>query len=131
MKTVFSLYFFLLGFLFSSNIVALEISITSPGDWGSVGHASFVKGKVSDPDAHVIVVVRTILKPVFQTQGTVKVGSDGQWRVVVQFGKKDIDSGVEYEIRAFANPRTNQNKGRYDNWPVAEAESNYVDVNRM
>lgn len=116
--------------LLSCSVFALDISISSPVDGDKVNQRHYVIGKVSDPSADVIVVVHPVSVSEFWTQPPVTVRKNGQWRVKAYFGRQGMDHGEEYEVRAFANPRSQAKEGKYNSWPIAEAKSNVVIVIR-
>jgi hypothetical protein len=117
-------------FLCSSSVLALEITISSPLDGSSVDHRQDITGQVSDTNANVLVVIHPVSVSEFWTQPPVTVRNNGQWRVKAYFGRRGIDRGEEYEVRAFANPQSHTQEGKYTSWPHAEARSNVVVMTR-
>jgi hypothetical protein len=131
MKAIWSAIVLLLGmFLYASSVFAIEVTISSPLDGESVGQRHDIIGQVSDPNANVIVVIRPGSVSEFWTQPPVTVRNNGQWRVKSYFGRRGMDHGEEYEVRAFANPQSQTREGKYSTWPSAEARSNVVAVTR-
>jgi hypothetical protein len=95
--------------LASSEVTPLEVNITDPQDGGSVTRPDqgyLVKGTVSDPNASVYVIVRTLPAPEMWVQQPAIVGGEGKWHASVYFGDKIISPGERYEVIALA---TNDN----------------------
>ena len=131
MKSLLSAFILLLGiFLYANSVFALDITISSPQDGESVDQRHDVIGQVSDPNANVIVVIHPVSVSEYWTQPPATVRNSGQWRVKVYFGRRGMDRGVKYEVRAFANPQSQTREGKYGSWPTAEASSNGVVVTR-
>ena len=113
MKGIWSAIVLLLGmFLCAIPASALEINISTPLDGERVEQRHDIIGQVSDPNANVIVVIRPVSVSEFWTQPPVTVNNNGQWRVKAYFGRRGMDGGVEYEIRAFANPQSQIREGK-------------------
>ena len=108
----------------------LSIELSTPNDGATVKQRQYVKGSVSDPGAVVIVVVHPTETSDFWIQPPVTVKNSGAWKVKAHFGQVGKDQGAEFEVRAFANPAGSINEGRMGNWPIAEVQSDVIDVTR-
>lgn len=109
----------------------LTVTIQDPADSVQVAHRQEIKGKVSDPNADVWIVIHPIESSGFWVQPPVTVKDDGSWRVVVYFGEEGSKHvGTRFEVRAFANPIGNIAEGKTTQWPKATAKSNVIEVTR-
>jgi len=109
----------------------LNISMTEPADGSKVANRNYVKGIISNPNAEVWVVIHPVDTSGFWIQPSVTVKNSGSWKVKAYFGRSgSIDSGKEFEIRAFANPTGTFREGKTHGWPKAAARSDVVDVTR-
>ncbi|MCP4370653.1 MAG: hypothetical protein GY797_21455 [Deltaproteobacteria bacterium] len=115
---------------FSNSALTLRITISSPLDWEKVTHWYYVKGTVSDPLTEIMVVIHPTEISAFWIQPPVTVKNNGTWKVLACFGRAGMDSGMEFEICAFANPVSYFREGRFSNWPESEARSKVVSVIR-
>lgn len=115
---------------FSTSALTLDITISSPLDGESVNQRQLITGHVADSNAHVVVVIHSESVSDFWAQPPVMVRNNGQWRVRAYFGRRGMDYGEEFVVRAFANPNSQIPEGRYYSWPEAEARSNVVFVTR-
>jgi hypothetical protein len=110
---------------------APTVIIHKPANGAEVDHRQEVSGKVSDPNADVWVVVHPMETSDFWIQPHVTVREDGSWKVIAYFGNADpAHKGKRFEVRAFANPSDKLTEGKSNSWPVAEAKSNVLEVNR-
>lgn len=121
---------FLGVFLCSYPCQAIDITISSPIQGATVDQRQDVSGHVSDASTNVVIVVHPVTVSEFWVQPPVSVGNNGQWKVKAYFGRQGMDQGVEYEIRAFANPRPPVQEGKYSTWPTSIARSDVVTVKR-
>ena len=126
------LYLVFVAFLVATTTQAqsLRIEISEPTDGVKVAQKQYVKGMVSDPEADVLVVIHPVETSGFWVQPPVTVKSNGTWRVKAHFGRAGMDSGKEFEIRAFANPEGMLREGKSGSWPKAAARSDVADVIR-
>ena len=124
------LLIFALG-AFEANAQNLTIELITPKDGVKVSQQQYVKGKVSDPSATVIVVVHPTGTSGFWVQSPVTVKNSGVWKVKAFFGRAGKDRGVEFEVRAFAGPTSSMAEGKQGNWPDAQAQSDVIDVVRQ
>ena len=95
--------------LASSGVTSLKVNITDPQDDGNVTRLSgpyLAKGTVSDPNARVYVIVRTLPMPDSWVQQPAIVGGGGNWQTPVYFGDATPKIGEKYEVIALA---TNDN----------------------
>ncbi len=124
--------FFIFSMLFpvATNAKDLNISITEPVDGLKVTHWEYVKGTVSDLRVEILVVIHPNETSDFWIQPPVTVKNNGTWKVKAYFGRTGMDSGKEFEIRAFANPVSSLPEGKSSSWPESEARSNVVNVMR-
>jgi hypothetical protein len=121
---------FTILFAVTSSAEDLKITITDPTEGSKVVHREYVKGTVSDPNADVWVVIHPVETSGFWIQPPVTVKKNGTWKVKVYFGRAGMDVGKEFEIRAFANPVSSLQEGKFNNWPSAEARSDVIYVIR-
>lgn len=123
--------FFLAIWMSHASAQSISISIHGPSDDAVVEHRTYVRGHVTDPGAEVWVVVHPMDTSGYWIQPPIAVKNDGSWRVKAHFGRAGrVDSGKDFEIRAFANPRNRLREGKSGQWPTAAAQSNVVDVSR-
>ena len=127
--------FSVLALLTTTEIVGaqdLQIQISVPEDGSRVIHRPDVAGMVSDPLAEIWVIVRPRDTSEFWVQPPVTIQDDGSWINKIYIGNPGSDEiGMDFEIRAFANPTTELREGlRLPNWPRGEARSPVVTVVR-
>ena len=115
-----------------ANAEQLKISITSPRNRASVSEKQVIKGKVTDPDAEVWVIIHPMVKNLDDrwVQPKVTVNESGDWKVRAYIGESG-DKGKRFEIMAIANPDDELEEGNIlYNWPNAEAKSRIIKVRR-
>ncbi|HEX6901873.1 MAG TPA: hypothetical protein VF789_19285 [Thermoanaerobaculia bacterium] len=108
------------------------ITISSPVSNVQVLRRPLVEGWIEDPSAEVWVVIHPKGHENYWVQPPVQMDSDGKWRTRVYIGRSgQEDVGVQYEIRAFANPEIEMFEDRVlHEWPGAEWSSPTVEVIR-
>lgn len=114
-----------------ANAEQLKISITSPRDGASVSEKQVIKGKVSNPDAEVWVIIHPMIAGLgYWVQPSVTVDENGNWEVEAYIGVSG-DSGKQFQIRAVANPKKRIKEGDIlQKWPKAERRSKVIKVTR-
>jgi hypothetical protein len=111
--------------LASSEVTPLRVNITDPRDggivtWQSLGYP--VKGTVSDSNAKVYIIVRTLPASQWWVQQPAIVDGEGKWQASVYFGDEMIRSEEEYQAIALA---TN------DNFLVTRATGNSLSQGKL
>ena len=105
------------------------VRIEKPRDGQTVEGLPDVEGKVSDPKAKVILVVRPVGTKEYWVQPPVDVNNDGKFSSSVHIGRTEEDYGTRFQIRAVANPRRELREGQVlSAWPAAELSSEIVTV---
>ena len=107
------------------------VQIDTPAQNTVVDQRQEITGRVTPPNATVVVVVHPMENSDYWAQPSVTVGNDGAWSVLVYFGEPGAaHAGKRFEVRAFASPRAPVNEGRTSGWPVAAAQSNVMRYTR-
>lgn len=109
----------------------ITIEIVAPTDGAAVDHREEVKGRVSDPNANVWVVIRPTETSDFWVQPPVSVKKDGSWKVKPYFGDAGRNVGSKFEVRAFVNPSEAAKEGKTDHWLKATVRSDLIEVVRQ
>lgn len=96
------------SWLASSEVTPLKVNITDPQDGMSVTSPRpyVAKGTVSDPNARVYVIVRTLPVSEMWVQQPAIVDGGGNWQASVFFGNDKISTEESYQVIALA---TNDN----------------------
>ena len=110
-----------------------KIILTAPCDGTRVNQRDFAEGIISDPNAHVVVVVHTMEVADFWVQPSVTVREGGKWKVLCYFGEPGPQhSGKHYEVMALVNPKEKLREGQLlSGWPEAESKSQVIEVVRQ
>ncbi len=108
------------------------VNISSPSSNAQVLRRPLVEGLIEDPSAEVWVVIHPKGHKNYWVQPPVQMESDGEWKTRVYVGRSGPeDIGIQYEIRAFANPDIEMVEDRIlHGWPGAEWSSPTVEVIR-
>jgi hypothetical protein len=100
----------------------LTLAISSPKTGATVSINETVQGAVSDPSAHVWLIIHPIATNDCWVQPEAEI-EGGKWFVNATFGLPQ-SMGAQFEIRAIANPINPIQVGqRLPCWPQAQSES--------
>ncbi|MCE5315460.1 MAG: hypothetical protein ABFD49_10765 [Armatimonadota bacterium] len=117
----------------ATNSKTLRISITSPGNNDSVPERTNVCCAVKGSGVNVVaVVIRPMETNDYWVQPEAQLDEQNSWSTLAYFGRPgDIDIGKKFEVRAFANPKSDLKEGDVlSGWPKAQAVSPTVQVER-
>ena len=117
--------------LFSSFRDQNNIVITSPADNARVAQREIVRGKVNNHNLHVWVIIHPMSGNQYWVQPKVTIKQDGQWSVQSHFGRPNMDSNENFEVKAVAEPLVQLKEGDIlANWPVAKFSTSIIEVIR-
>lgn len=113
-------------------IVIAGLVIDYPAHGQSVARYVLAKGKVSDPFSRVWLVVHPSDSFRYWVQPKIQPDEEGNWQGQIYIGSIDpAESGIRFEIRAFANPMVMLSEGaELFCWPEAQQSSVIVEVVR-
>ena len=107
------------------------IQILSPTDGAEVEGVQIVRGRVSDPDSDVFVIVHPLRTSSYWVQQNAVIAADGEWTIRVFLGTETTGVGEFFELLAVVDPTQRLREGLVlDQWPPAEAVSDLVVVSR-
>jgi len=107
--------------------------ITDPPDGAAVMMRPYMAGTISDTTAQAIwLVVRAVGTSGYWVQPPVPVREGGMWVAQPYIGLPSTAAGVKFEVKAFANPKTELASGtELKSWPEAQWASNMITVARQ
>jgi len=114
-------------------VIRAGLWIIDPADGASVSMRPFMAGTLSDQSAQTVwLVVRAVNTPGYWVQPPAMVRPDSIWVAQPYVGLPDTPAGVKFEVRAFANPKTELKSGtELKGWPEAQWASNLVTFSRQ
>lgn len=115
-----------------SSVTAPRVAIVSPIDDSYVPLRPLVAGSVTDPSAHVWVIVHPESNDGYWVQPPVTVEENGSWSTRVYIGREGgLDVGAVFEIRAVAGSDLDFQEGQIlSGWPQLKMASRIVRVHR-
>jgi hypothetical protein len=114
-------------------VIRTGLWIIDPTDGASVPERPFMAGTISDQSTQAVwLVVRAVNTAGYWVQPPAMVRPDSIWVAQPYVGLPNTPAGVEFEVRAFANPKAELKSGtELNGWPEAQWTSNLVTFSRQ
>ncbi len=130
-KTVILFFIFNMNIFMIANSSDVTIEIIHPKNNSEVGHNELVRGKVTQNDINIYVLVHPMLTNLWWVQRPpAGINSDGSWQTIAYFGTENQGIGEYFELSAIATDRNYKEGQTLKEIPANAVRSDIITVKR-